>query len=70
MKSWNSHIFTLKNLQYFPRFPKAPKVVLFGTPNAESKMFAHRYLTFYIQISNGYWSSSRFVKEYLQDNPS
>lgn len=43
MKLWNSHIFTFKNLQYYKRYPNFPKVVLFGTPNVETKMFAHRY---------------------------
>ena len=64
-KIWNSHIFTLKNLQYFPRFPKAPKVVLFGSPNVETKMFAHRYSTYKFQISYGYWGPSSFIKEYI-----
>ena len=42
MKLFNSHTTALKNLQYFPRFPKTPKVVIFGAPNVGVSTFAHR----------------------------
>jgi len=42
MKTFNSHLGALKSLQYFPRFPKTPKVVLYGAPNSGIRMFAHR----------------------------
>jgi adenylate kinase family enzyme len=42
MKTLNSHLSALKSLQYFPRFPKTPKVVLLGAPNVGTNIFAHR----------------------------
>jgi len=42
MKAFNSHLSALKGLQYFPRFPRTPKVVIFGTPNVGTSTFAHR----------------------------
>lgn len=42
MKVFNSHSSVVKNLQYFPRFPKTPKVVLLGAPNVGTSTFAHR----------------------------
>jgi len=42
MKTFNSHLATLKGLQYFPRFPKTPKVLITGTPNVGTSTFAHR----------------------------
>lgn len=42
MKTFNSHAATIKNLQYFPRFPRSPKVVLMGSPNVGTSTFAHR----------------------------
>ena len=42
MKAFNSHFAALKSLQYYPRFPKSPKVVLYGAPNSNIRMFAHR----------------------------
>jgi adenylate kinase family enzyme len=42
MKTFNSHFAALKGLQYFPRFPKTPKVVITGTPNVGTPTFAHR----------------------------
>lgn len=42
MKLTSSHIFALRNLQKFPRIPKSPKVVIYGTPNVGKMMFAHR----------------------------
>lgn len=41
MKLFNSALFktnTIKN----PHLPIAPKIVLFGTPNVDTKLFAHR----------------------------
>jgi hypothetical protein len=42
MKTFNSHITAIKGLQYFPRFPKTPKAVIFGAPNVGTSIFAHR----------------------------
>lgn len=42
MKVFNSHTLALKNLQHFPRFPKTPKVVIFGAPNVAIETFAKR----------------------------
>lgn len=42
MKTLNSHTSALKSLQYFPRFPKTPKVVILGSPNVGVTTFAHR----------------------------
>jgi adenylate kinase family enzyme len=42
MKVFNSHTTVVKNLQYFPRFPKTPKVVILGAPNVGTSTFAHR----------------------------
>ncbi len=42
MKTFNSHYAALKNLQYFPRFPKTPKVVVLGTPQVGTSTFAQR----------------------------
>ena len=42
MKAFNSHLSALKGLQYFPRFARTPKVVIFGTPNVSTSAFAHR----------------------------
>lgn len=42
MKTFNSHFSALKTLQYFPRFPKNPKAVVFGAPNVNAGLFAHR----------------------------
>jgi adenylate kinase family enzyme len=42
MKSFNTHSAALRNLQIYPRFPKTPRVVIFGAPNSGTQMFAHR----------------------------
>ena len=42
MKSIHSHFSALKTLQYLPRLPKTPKVVIFGAPNVNQSLFAHR----------------------------
>ena len=42
MKLFNSHLATLKNLQYNQLLPKTPKVVLFGAPNIGTMLFAQR----------------------------
>lgn len=42
MKTLNSHFSALKSLQYLPRWPKTPKVIIFGAPNVGTNMFAHR----------------------------
>lgn len=42
MKSLNAHTSTVKALQYIPRFPQRPKVVLFGAPNVGNSTFAKR----------------------------
>jgi adenylate kinase family enzyme len=42
MKSFNSHTVALKTLQYIPRYPRSPKVVMFGSPNVGMSVFAHR----------------------------
>lgn len=42
MKTLNSHLSALKALQYLPRFPKTPKVVVLGAPNVGTSVFAHR----------------------------
>jgi adenylate kinase family enzyme len=42
MKTFNSHLFALKTLQKFPRFPNNSRVVLFGAPNVGTSLFAHR----------------------------
>jgi adenylate kinase family enzyme len=42
MKSFNSHTAALKTLQYIPRYPRTPKVVMLGSPNVGTSIFAHR----------------------------
>lgn len=42
MKAFNSHTAAFKHLQHFPRFPKNPRVVLFGAPNVGTSTFAQR----------------------------
>lgn len=42
MKLFNSHAFKTKFLQYFPKLPTTPRILLFGTPNLDAKLFAHR----------------------------
>jgi adenylate kinase family enzyme len=42
MKTFNSHLAALKNLQYFPRFPRTPKVVVLGSPQVGISTFAQR----------------------------
>lgn len=43
MKAFNSHTSAIRSLQYYPRFPNSPKVVLYGSPNVGTRMFAHRF---------------------------
>jgi len=35
-------VCNIRNLQKFPRIPKSPKVVISGSPNVGTMMFAHR----------------------------
>ena len=42
MKTFNSHLFALRSLQNFPRFPVNPKVVVLGSPHVGLSTFAQR----------------------------
>jgi adenylate kinase family enzyme len=42
MKSVHSHLAALRNLQYNPRIPRSPRIVIFGSPNVGTHQFAQR----------------------------